>query len=206
MAEIMKPFSQFIIEDALPEKAVVFVFGRFNPPTKGHELLFNIATKLSKRHKADLKIFASQSNDPKKNPLEYASKIKFMRKMFPKLGRSIIKDDSIRVIFDVLVYLYDQKYTKIVMVAGSDRITEFENIINKYNGTTARHGFYDFNNIEIVSAGERDPDTDDTSGVSASKAREAVANDDLDRFTTMMPDRFKQVENLYNAVRKGMNL
>ena len=202
----MKRYQEFLIESAMPEQLAVITLGRFNPPTAGHEFLFDTITKIAKRNKGDVRIFTGHSQDPRKNPLPWPVKIKFLRKMFPQLGRSIIKEKSIRNIFDALVYLYDQDYNSIVMVVGSDRVSEFERLLPKYNGIEARHGFYEFRNIEVVSAGDRDPDMDTVSGISASKARAAAAMNDLGAFELTMPGRFSGVDELFYAVQDGMGI
>ena len=182
-----------------------FVFGRFNPPTSGHEKLFDALKKTSRG--GNFRIYASQSSDPKKNPLAFKDKIKFIRKMFPKYARSVMSDIDVRTPIDICVKLYDQGYTQITMVAGSDRVSEFDILLNKYNGVEARHGFYQFKDkIKVVSAGERDPDSDDVSGMSASKLRAAAGANDLDTFAKGMPSSYNSVTDLFNAVRKGMGL
>lgn len=186
-------------------RGVVITFGRFNPPTIGHEKLMNKVVSLAS---ADAyRIYVSQSQDSKKNPLNYSDKIKFLRKMFPKLGRNIIEDASIKSIFDALVILYKQKFTQVTLVVGSDRIDEFKKQLSKYNGVEARHGFYYFaDGINIVSSGERDPDSDDVSGMSASKMRAAAADNNLELFSKGLPKGFKFTTELFNAVRVGMGL
>jgi len=195
-------------EHYLAEKAtetLVVTFGRFNPPTSGHELLLNKVSKVAKG--VTYRIYASQSNDPKKNPLEYKDKIKFMRKMFPKHARSIIFDKKVRNFFDILNVAYADGFRKAIVVVGSDRVKEFDKVLNKYNGVKGRHGMYDFEGgVVVVSAGERDPDDDGVSGMSASKLRAAAADNDLITFTKGMPSSFKDAEDLMVAVRKGMGL
>lgn len=198
----MKNFASYITE---ANKEVVFAFGRFNPPTIGHEKL--IAKVADVANRSNYRIYASQSSDAKKNPLDFASKIKFMRKMFPRHGRSIMADSHIRNAFDVLVSLYKQGFNKVTMVAGSDRVTEFETALNKYNGVKARHGFYNFEGgINVVSAGERDPDAEGVTGMSASKMRSAASKGDYNSFARGLPPSYKDGKNLFNAVRKGMGL
>jgi len=198
----IKSFSDFLVEET---KEVTFVFGRFNPPTTGHEKLFETLKKVSRGN--PYRVYASQSSDPKKNPLQFKDKVKFLRKMFPKHARNIMADTGVRNVLDIAVKLYDQGFTKISMVAGSDRIKEFELLLNKYNGVDSRHGFYQFEGvIKVVSAGERDPDSDDVSGMSASKLRAAAQSNDLETFAKGMPRGFKEVTDLFNAVRKGMGL
>ena len=198
-----KSFSQYLTEE---RKEIYFVFGRFNPPTIGHEKLFD--TLKRKAGRADYRIYASQSQDPKKNPLKFKEKVKFLRKMFPKYARNIMADSDVRTVLDIAVKLYERGYTRIVMVAGSDRIKEFTNLLTKYNDVKSRHGYYNFEDgITIISAGDRDPDNDDVSGMSASKMRAAAAAGDIQAFSNGVPEMpgGSQLD-LYYAVRKGMGL
>lgn len=197
----MKSFKQYVTEAA---NEAVFTFGRFNPPTIGHEKLLEAVSKAAGSNKHF--IFASQSQDSKKNPIQYETKIKFMRKMFPRHARNIILDRKVRNVFDIMVKLYDQGFNKITMVVGSDRVKEFEKLAKNYNGQKGRHGFYEFNEINIVSAGERDPDAEGVSGMSASKMRAAAADNNFELFSKGLPSGFKQGKDLFNSVRKGMNL
>ena len=196
----IKSFSDYIVESS---KEATFTFGRYNPPTIGHEVLFNKVKDIARGGK--YRIYASQTVDQKKNPLEYKSKIKLLRKMFPKHARNIIEDTKVRNVFDVLVQMYDEGFQKVQLVVGSDRIKEFEILLNKYNGVKGRHGFYKFK-INVVSAGERDPDSDGAEGMSASKMRMAAQQNDLKLFSSGLPSNFKRTEDLFNAVRKGMGL
>jgi hypothetical protein len=199
---MIKGFKQFN-EETL--KAVVFTFGRFNPPTTGHEkLLIKVASLATGNN---YRIFASQTNNPKKDPLQYKEKIMLMRKIFPKHGRNIVLEPKIKNAIDALVYLYDQGYTKATMVVGADRISDFKTLLNKYNGVKARHGFYDFaDGISIVSAGERDPDADDVSGMSASKMRAAATAGDFQSFANGLPKSFGDKLGVFNLLRKRMGL
>ncbi len=195
-------FKTYLKEDS---SEVVFAFGRFNPPTIGHEKLFDAVKKLARG--SAYRIYPSQSMDPKKNPLDFKLKVKFLRKMFPKHARNIMADKGVKSAFDVVVKLYDQGYTKVTMVAGEDRVLEFEKLLNKYNGQKGRHGFYQFENgIVVKSAGSRDPDAEGAIGMSASKLRAAANDNDLKTFAKGMPKAFKDVEGLFNAVRAGMGL
>lgn len=195
-------FKAYLKEDS---GEVVFAFGRFNPPTIGHEKLMDAVKKLARG--SQYRIYPSQSQDPKKNPLDFKLKVKFLRKMFPKHARSIMADKGVRTAFDAIVKLYDQGYTKVTMVAGEDRVIEFEKLLNKYNGVKGRHGFYQFESgVMVKSAGERDPDAEGATGMSASKLRAAANDNDLKTFAKGMPKGFKGVEDLFNAVRAGMGL
>lgn len=198
----MKRFSDYITEAA---KEVTFTFGRFNPPTIGHEKLLDAVSKVARGGK--YVVYASQSMDAKKNPLDYQTKVKYMRKMFPRHARSIMLDKNVKTVFDVLVKLYDQGTTKVNMVVGSDRVPEFDALVNRYNGEKGRHGFYNFEGgINVISAGERDPDADDVTGMSASKMRAAAAANDFASFSKGLPKGFKDGNSLFNDVRKGMGL
>ena len=130
-----------------------------------------------------------------------------MRKMFPKHGRNIISDPSIKTAIDILVKLYDQGFSKVTMVVGSDRVNEFSALSNKYNGVKARHGFYNFEGgVNIVSAGERDPDADDVSGMSASKMRLAASNNDFVTFSKGLPSGLKDGKEIFDTLRKAMGI
>lgn len=197
----IKSFSDFLTEAS---NEVVFVFGRFNPPTIGHEKLFDQLKKVSRGN--PYRIYASKSVDVKKNPLVFKEKVKFIRKMFPKHARNVMADPDVRNVLDIASKLYDQGFTKITMVAGSDRIKEFDILLNKYNGVKSRHGFYNFEgSINVVSAGERDPDADGATGMSASKMRAAAQQNDLNSFAKGLPSSYNPTD-LFNAVRKGMGL
>ena len=198
---LVKGFKQFNEEKT---KSVTFTFGRFNPPTIGHEKLITEVIKLARG--GDYKIFVSQSNNPKSDPLQYKEKVGIMRKMFPKYARNIILDDKLKTVFDISVSLYKQGYNDVTMVVGSDRIKEFKTLLLKYNGTKARHGFYEFDNISFQSAGERDPDSDDVSGMSASKMRAAAVSGDFQAFANGLPKSFGDKLSVFNLLRKRMGL
>jgi hypothetical protein len=195
-----KSFNEYLKEE---KGEMTFVFGRFNPPTVGHEKLFD---KLKSVSSGSYRIYGSKSQDPKKNPLNFKQKVKFLRKMFPKHARSVMADSDVRHVMDIAVKLYDQGYTKLQMVAGSDRVKEFEVLLNKYNGVKARHGFYEFQDkIKVISAGERDPDAEGVTGMSASKMRAAAGEGSLQTFAKGVPSGYNPKE-LFNAVRKGMGI
>jgi predicted kinase len=199
----MKEFKSFISE--AKSKPAVFTFGRFNPPTNGHEKLVDQMVKVSKQVGGEPILFSSHSSDKVKNPLTHKDKVKFLKSFF---GRKVnVVNEDVKQIFQILVFLYDQGYRNIVMIVGSDRIAEFKNIITKYNSVKGRHGFYKFDDISVVSAGERDPDADDVSGMSASKMRMFAEKGDLESFTEGVPSSGKRLaKKLYNAVRKGMGI
>lgn len=199
----IKNFSSYLIEE---NKEVYFTFGRMNPPTIGHGKVMDVLA--SKSGKSDYKVYLSQSVNPKKDPLTYADKVKHTRKMFPKHARQVMLDKNVRSVFDIAVKLYDQGYTKVNMVVGADRIREFEVLLAKYNGTKARHGFYKFQKISIISAGQRDPDATGVEGMSASKQRDNASKNDYTTFSQGVPKGMSDADTrkLFNDVRNGMGL
>lgn len=182
-------------------KSIAFTFGRFNPPTIGHEKLIN---KVASIRADDYRVYLSRSEDPKKNPLSPRDKLSVMKKMFPRHARKI-QINTTNMVLDIATELHKQGFTEIFMVVGSDRVREFENILNKYNDVKSRHGYYNFDNINVVSAGERDPDAEGATGMSASKMRAAAAKGDIKSFEKGLP-RGVNADALMKQVRKGMNL
>ena len=182
-----------------------FTFGRFNPPTIGHEKLLDALAKQAKKNVAPYYVFVSHSENQKKDPLPYTKKVAYMKKMFPKHARDIIVDKS-RQVFEVAVSLYNKGHTSVIMVVGSDRVTEFDGLLKKYNKMEGRHGYYEFEDIQVISAGERDPDSEGVSGMSASKMRAAAMTDDYDSFKTGLPETFGQGMSLFKDVRKFMGV
>ena len=184
---------------------VAFTFGRFNPPTIGHEKLITKLAKVSGSN--PYFVFPSQTQNPKKDPLPFALKIAYMRKMFPKHAKNIIADAKVRTALDVIVKLYDEGYKNVIMVVGSDRVKEFSTLFNNYNGVQGkRHGFYKFDNIKVVSAGQRDPDAEGAEGMSATKMRDAAMDSDFESFSQGVPSGFRDAKKLYLAVRKNMGI
>ena len=174
----------------------VFSFGRMNPPTVGHEKLVNKVRAVARAHKGDPLIYLSHTHKLPKDPLEYNDKIKLAKKAF---GR-IVKMSRANTIIKVLQEL-EKKYDEVVLVVGSDRVSDFRELVNKYNGKD-----YTFDTIDVVSAGERDPDADDVSGMSASKMRELASNEDLKAFKEGLPRNLQRdAENIMKMVRKGLN-
>ena len=200
---MINSFKSFLIEE---DKTIFFTFGRMNPPTTGHEKLMNELSKKSGRN--PYRVFLSQSFDNKKNPLDYNYKVKTVRKFFPKHARSVMLDKKVKNVFDAVTKLYDEGYKNINMVVGSDRTNEFKKLLEKYNGVKGRHGLYKFNKINVISAGDRDPDADDVSGMSASKMRKLASDGDFTQFSQGLPRSVSnnEAKKVYNEVRKGMGL
>lgn len=191
-------------EEALESSGAVIVFGRFNPPTIGHEKLLKAAATQAKREGADLAIYPSRTQDKKKNPLDAKSKIGFMKTMFPDYQENIFDDNKARTIFDVLSAKYADGYKSVTIMVGQDRLAEFQGLAQKYNGSE----MYDFEEIKVVSAGARDPDADDVSGMSASKLRAHAAENDFSAFSKGVPNKMNAIQKkeMFNAVRKSMNI
>ena len=190
-------------EEQAPEDGdtLTVVFGRFNPPTVGHEKLLKSAKRISIG--GAIKIYPSRTQDPKKNPLDANTKVSYMRKMFPEFGEAIINDPDMKSIFDVLVNADKDGYSNVNIVVGSDRQSEFENLAQKYN-----NDLYQFDLIRVVSAGVRDADAEGIEGMSASKMRKAVMDDDFASFRKGTPKTLDDgdTQNLFNAVRQGMGV
>lgn len=195
----MKSYRSLV--ESLPSKTIVFAFGRFNPPTTGHQLLVQFVKKLAKQNRADHVIYASRSQDPKKNPLSVEAKIKYLNLMFPDT-HFVGANDEQRTFIEVAKYL-NTRYKNLIMVAGSDRVPEYQRILAKYNGD-----LFNFDSVKVVSAGERDPDADDTSGMSASKMRAFASKGDFDSFKQGLPTTMREIDarRLMNDVRQGMGL
>ena len=187
----------------------VFTFGRFNPPTTGHEkLIMAIAKQQSKNAGSIMYVYPSHSQSPKKDPLPHAKKIAYMRKMFPKYARNITVSKA-RTAIEVAVELYKKGHKAIVMVVGSDRVQEFDRLLNEYNGVEGKkHGYYGFDNIEVISAGQRDPDAEGVEGMSASKMRKAAADNEYANFALGLPKTYgdKDSKKLFNTIRSSMGL
>jgi len=200
---VIGSFKTFLVEE---ESTIYFTFGRMNPPTIGHEKLLNaLATKAGKN---PYRIFLSPSHDKDKNPLDYKTKIKFARKAFPKYARSIVMSPTTRNVMEVASAIYKEGFKNVVMVVGSDRIREFEIRLNAVNGKKGRHGFFNFRKITVISAGDRDPESDSVTGMSASKMRAAVSAGDFSKFAQGLPKSVGNAEakKIYNSIRSGMGL
>ena len=187
------------------EKSMVFTFGRFNPPTIGHQKLIQKVLSLPADEK---KIYLSRSQDSKKNPLEPNAKLRFMRDMF-KFARRNLELNPTNMVLDLMTSIHKKGFTDVTMVVGSDRVREFEKILTKYNQVKSRHGYYDFDTIKVVSAGDRDPDADGAVGMSASKMRDAAVKGDKESFKKGLPATYRSaadVDRIFGNVRVGMGL
>jgi hypothetical protein len=181
--------------------AITVAFGRFNPPTVGHGKLLSAAKKAATG--GELKIYPSRTQDPKKNPLDADMKISFMKKMFPDYKEDIVNDEEMKSIFNVLTSAGEKGYKNVNIIVGSDRQSEFDNLAQKYNGD-----LYNFDKINVISAGVRDADSSGVEGMSASKMRKAVVDGDFDAFRKGTPKELDDgdTQALFDAVRSGMGV
>ena len=183
-------------------KHVAFCFGRMNPPTIGHARLINTVARASAG--GDYFIFLSHTQDAKKNPLDYNTKVDFVKAMFPQHADHV-SYGSLRTIMEIMEFLYHNNYTDVTYVCGNDRLSAFKELLNKYNGVEGGKTYYKFNSIDIVSSGPRDPDDDGIAGASASSARAAAEQGNKEEFKKVT-GAGRLAPQLYKAVRKGMNL
>jgi len=199
---MIKSFGDYLVEE---NSTAHFTFGRMNPPTSGHEKLLDKLAQVA--GKQPYYVFLSQTQDKKKNPLDYSAKVKHVRKMFPRHARRVLINKQIVTPFNAASWIYDQGFKQLVMVVGSDRVREFTALLEKYNGVKGRHGFYNFKSISVVSAGARDPDAEGVEGMSASKLRSFASDNDFSQFSQGLGGlSTKDAKKLFVDVRKGMGL
>jgi pterin-4a-carbinolamine dehydratase len=183
-------------------KHVTFCFGRMNPPTIGHKQVLDTM----KSQGGEMRIFVSQSQDAKKNPLDYSTKIKFIKAMFPEYASDVVDNAGLNTVVKVASHLFDQGYTTATFVAGSDRLEDMKKLLEAYNGVEGKaHGYYKFEMLDFISSGEREDGAEGVAGVSASGARMAAANSDFEGFKEAT-GAGQLAKSLYAAVRKGMNI
>lgn len=193
-------FLSEIFESITPNHAA-FCFGRMNPPTVGHGQLIDTVANASQG--GDYFIFVSQTQDKRKNPLDYPTKIKFIKALFPEQASHVVYNAELKTIMQIAEWLYNNGYRAVTFVAGSDRLDSFKQLLNDYNGVEGKNVYYKFDSINFVSSGDRDPDADGIAGVSASSAREAAVNGNVAAFA-QATGAGELAEPLYHAVRKGM--
>ena len=183
-------------------ESLTVAYGRFNPPTIGHEKLFTLAEQVA-GEEGEYKIYPSHTQDKKINPLDSKTKVEFMKKMFPSHAENIVYDTSIRTIFDILKEAHELGYRKVNIVAGDDRVSEYSNLTQKYNGK-----LYSFEQINIINAGKRDSNSKGVEGISSSKLREAVLNNDFKAFSSGISKNLKtrDVKKLYVEVCNQMGV
>ena len=186
---------------------IVVSFGRFNPPTIGHEKVIEKVKTVASN--APFRVYPSHTVGPK-DPLPHVKKVAYMRKMFPKYKKNIVADKDAKTIINIAEKLHKEGFDEMIMVAGSDRVREFDTLLQKYNGKPDRKGkvIFDFKSIKVINAGQRDPDAEGVEGMSASKMRKAASDSDFDSFKSGIPNTLndKDKKKLYLDVRKHMGI
>ena len=187
--------------ESIDKRHASFCFGRMNPPTIGHAKVIDTVAKSAAG--GDYFVFVSHTQDSKSNPLDYDTKIKFIKAMFPEQANHVVYDPNLRTIMQIARWLYTKGYRSITMIAGSDRLDGFKELLERYNGVEGTHGLYQFDSINFISSGDRDPDREGLAGISATVARKAAYDGNLKAFAKAT-GAGKLAEPLYHAVRKGM--
>lgn len=204
----MKQFFRFLFEAAAGKNPVVFSFGRMNPPTTGHEKLVNTVLDTAKKYGAHHEIVLSHSHDNDKNPLTPEQKIKHAKRFFPGVNITSASKEA-PTLMHHLTRLHKAGHDHAIIVAGGDRVEEYKNLVHKYNGAPSKSGVvpFHFKHITFVSAGERDPDSSDVAGMSASKMRAHVANSDYASFKKGVPAHVSEdhTRELFNDVKESLN-
>ena len=187
----------FLKED--DRSTAVFAFGRFNPPTIGHKKLLDKVQSMTKQVNGKGFLFLSHKQNNKTDPLTFKEKQDYLKLFYPDLA---IGDPAVKTIIQALQKIQAQGRTRIVMIAGSDRVVEFQKLLNQYNGKPDKQGnqLYKFDFIDVVSAGERDPDQEGASGASASKARELANKGQEQEFSRIVMGG-NAGKKLYNVIQ-----
>ncbi len=196
-----KTLKEFLAKGKRP-KAVAFAFGRMNPPTAGHEKLIQKVEAIARRIKGDGIIYVSASQDRTKNPLDARTKIKYLQPLYRNI-KFVAAGGNTRTFMEVLKNALDRKYSDVYMIAGSDRVSEFKRLITQYNGKD-----FNFDKTEVVSAGERDPDAQGTSGISGTKMRLYAVRGDYNSFRRGLPVKMKDADGkkLFKDLRTAMGI
>ena len=196
-----KTLKEFLAKGKRP-KAVAFAFGRMNPPTAGHEKLIQKVESIARRIKGDGIIYVSASQDRTKNPLDARTKIKYLQPLYRNI-KFVAAGGNTRTFMEVLKNALDRKYSDVYMIAGSDRVSEFKRLITQYNGKD-----FNFDKTEVVSAGERDPDAQGTSGISGTKMRLYAVRGDYNSFRRGLPVKMKDADGkkLFKDLRTAMGI
>ena len=190
----------FLTEDD-GDKHITFCFGRFNPPTLGHKQVFKAMKKVG----GEMEIYTSQTQDAKKNPLDYSTKVDFIRKIHPEFANNVVENTELNTRSKFVVRLR-KRIQSITFVAGSDRLEMMQKLIKDYNGVDGKgHGYYKFETLNFKSSGEREDGADGVEGISGTMARGDAANGDIDKFA-QPTGAGEHADDLYAAVRKGMGI
>lgn len=195
---MVNSFKQYLVEE---DKTVHFTFGKMNPPTIGHEKLLEKLQEFS--GKRPYRVYLSHSQNEETNPLDYTSKVKYVRKMFPRHARQVSLNKNVKTANEALVTLYNEGFNKVVMVVGEEKVREYDILLNKYNGQKGRHGFYNFESIKVVSSGTKDPDLNDSKAV-----LENIKNNDFTSYVQSLSENMtnKESRRMFNEIRRVMGL
>ena len=192
-------------QQAEPEQVngVAIVIGRFNPPSKNHGALLKAGYSQATRRGFEFRVYPSRIEDGATNPLNPGLKIDYMQSMFPEYAEYIVDSDNAKTIFDVLGSVYNDGYTDVVIITGQDRLGEFQSLVHKGDGQQ-----YQFNNIEVVPSGVKDPDSDVESPGSYAMMRTAAATGNYERFATGLPANMDTTEKqeMFNTVSRSMKV
>ena len=192
-------------QQAEPEQVngVAIVIGRFNPPSKNHGALLKAGYSQATRRGFEFRVYPSRIEDGATNPLNPGLKIDYMQSMFPEYAEYIVDSDNAKTIFDVLGSVYNDGYTDVVIITGQDRLGEFQSLVHKGDGQQ-----YQFNNIEVVPSGVKDPDSDVESPGSSAMMRTAAATGNYERFATGLPANMDTTEKqeMFNTVSRSMKV
>jgi len=185
-------------------RGIVVTFGRFQPPTSGHEKVVDKVISQAKRLRYEHRIYTSPSSNSLKNPLRYREKVRFLRAMFSRA--EVYEDSKIINPFFMMKQLSDQGYKNVVLVVGGDRIDGMTDQISRYINHKDKDKSFNFDNFKVVSSGRRDPDAAGTVGMSGTKMRQAVADDEFDSFMLGLPKSTtaRLAKSLFNAIRKAL--
>ena len=196
----MKSYTQFI-KEAKKEKVAVVTFGRMNPPTIGHQKLVDQVLRVAQGQKGTPHVFVSHTQKKDKDPLDYNTKIKIAQKAFGK----VVKKDSVNNPFDVVYKMRDEGYTHVFFVAGSDRVPQYNAMFKKYSGHPDPEKDIGVE-LQVISAGDRDPDSDGAEGMSASKMRAMAMDNNYEQFSIGAPEKLREpdIKKMFIAVRKAM--
>jgi hypothetical protein len=198
-------------------KTAVIGWGRFNPPTIGHQKLVDMINKTASSEKGDAMLFLTKTHDPLttptgkpttkeiKNPLTFDQKLPFAQKFF---NINVDTDPNLKTIMSVMEHLQKQGYEKVIIVAGSDRVPEYETLMKQFNGVPDKSGKVNFSisDVQVANAGMRDPDADGVEGMSASKLRQFAKDGDFDNFAKGVPADSGTAQKLYDLVRNNMGI
>lgn len=190
------------------KKKAVFAFGRMNPPTSGHEKLIKKVLEIAKKNNATPFIFVSHTQDPKKNPLTSKQKIKYVSLGIPEAEAHLVYDPSVKTPFDALKYIENKGFSDVILIAGSDRVKEMKDSLSKYINHPDPEKRFSLDSFDAVSAGDRDPDADGVTGMSASKMRAAVVANNFDLFKSGVPSRLSSrfAKEMFNDIKAAMHI